>query len=75
MKLRFAIAWQNYRVGAVIDPPAMLAGQYLALRVLGRPVVVPVPEPVVMVHEPEPEPETSTAVSQRPRRRAKGEES
>ena len=24
MKVRFKVAWQNYSVGAVIDPPAML---------------------------------------------------
>lgn len=29
MKIRFKIAWRNYRVGDVIDPAAMLAGDLI----------------------------------------------
>jgi hypothetical protein len=44
VKLRCVMAWQNYRVGDVIDPPANRRGHLLAMRWAGRPFWEPVPD-------------------------------
>ncbi len=48
MKVRFVRAWQWYKVGDVITPPAMLRG-WLVGRKFCTPVVEPKPAPPVAV--------------------------
>lgn len=56
MKVRFIIAWRNYLVGHVIDPPAMLGNDLIRRRI------------AVLADSPEPKPEIQDA---RPRGRPK----
>lgn len=44
MRIRCVTAWQNYRVGDVIDPPANLRDTLLAMRWNGRPFWQVIPE-------------------------------
>ncbi len=62
MKLRVTLAFGAYRVGDLIDPPAMRAGELLAMRCMGRAFVERVLPAVVVAapaaaRQPPPEPE------------------
>ncbi len=72
MKLRVTLAFGAYRVGDLIDPPAMRAGELLAMRCMGRVfverVLPPVPVAMATVVEPAAEPEQEPPQSRRKRR-------
>lgn len=73
VKIRFLMAYGAYRKGAVIEPPAMLRGRLLSVRLLGRPVCEVVEEakpepPKEPETEPDPDPEPEPAPNRKRKR-------